>query len=434
MIELLMGGVLGVFSLVIINEYVGIFFEKRFFRRRCGWLWNCCTIVMAVLLEINSGDPFINLALNYFFMLFICVVRYRGGICKKAFVVFTLLAIWMIVETLTGYGALTLGLEINETLYAGSIISKLILFIIMKCSHKYLTRDYSDKMSLRYWSVLLIFPISSILVVFCIFIIASNCGESKWIPLAMLASMLFFPLNLVVFWVYDKLVKETEIERMNFAYRQQLSLYDKQIDEQEESMLGLRRVRHDMKMHLLAIQQLASQNDPQAIQQYIERLMKDIKIEAGGIVKSGNAMVDALLNYQYEIAKRKNIMFRVRTEIPYKMEFENADLYIILGNALENAIEAATKVAQETERYIKVSLIYRNETLFIGIENSFDGLVRKGRQGELITTKKDTKYHGIGISSIEKAVKKYSGFLDISIIDNVFSLVATLYAGKNDMN
>ena len=60
--------------------------------------------------------------------------------------------------------------------------------------------------------------------------------------------------------------------------------------------------------------------------------------------------------------------------------------------------------------------------------------MRKGRQGELITTKKDTKYHGIGISSIEKAVNKYSGFLDININDNIFSLVATLYTGKNDMN
>lgn len=326
------------------------------------------------------------------------------------------------------------GLTITKTEIAGSIISKLVQFIIVKFMHKFSTHNPpEDNIPLKYWSLLFVFPVSSIFIVFCVFLLASKCNNDNAVFIAMICSIIFIPLNLAIFQIYDKFVKESEIRRMNLVYRQQISIYDKQIAEQDEAMFGLRRVKHDMKVHLFALHQMAMQGEFHQISQYIDQLIEDNRLYTTGIAQSGNRMIDALINYQFEIAQKRNISFSLRLEIPYKLEIEDADLYIILGNALENAIEASEKVIPEHKRFIRVSIVYKRDILFIGIENSFAEALRRNRHGKILSSKEDAQYHGIGLFSIKSAVEKYSGFLEIYDYNNVFSLIIQLNDKKNDM-
>lgn len=116
----------------------------------------------------------------------------------------------------------------------------------------------------------------------------------------------------------------------------------------------------------------------------------------------------------------------VKIEVPYKFPFSDGDIFIILGNALDNAIEGALKCV--SRRYIHIKIIYRKENLFIKISNSFDGKVKKDRHGHLISMKSDLTRYGLGLALIEKSVNKYNGLLNFDIDEENFTLTVLLYS------
>ena len=97
-----------------------------------------------------------------------------------------------------------------------------------------------------------------------------------------------------------------------------------------------------------------------------------------------------------------------------EMPFKGADISLILGNLLENAIEGAEKA--EKRKYIKLRIKYDKKNLLIAVENSYGGKLKKIK-GELRTTKEDTANHGIGLASVRRAARKYQGtvFIDDTI-------------------
>ena len=127
-----------------------------------------------------------------------------------------------------------------------------------------------------------------------------------------------------------------------------------------------------------------------------------------------------------EIAVKQGIECTVKIEVPYKFPFSDGDIFIILGNALDNAIEGALKCV--SRRYIHIKIIYRKENLFIKISNSFDGKVKKDRHGHLISMKSDLTRYGLGLALIEKSVNKYNGLLNFDIDEENFTLTVLLYS------
>lgn len=104
-----------------------------------------------------------------------------------------------------------------------------------------------------------------------------------------------------------------------------------------------------MKLHLSAVRELAEEKDTDGIISYIDELsngsgMGKSDLANSDLANSGNLLLDGLLNQAYERAVKAKIQMKLRLEIPYKLNISGADLYVILGNALENALEASEKV------------------------------------------------------------------------------------------
>ena len=97
-----------------------------------------------------------------------------------------------------------------------------------------------------------------------------------------------------------------------------------------------------------------------------------------------------------------------------EMPFKGADISLILGNLLENAVEGAEKATKR--KYIKLSVKYDRKNLLITVENSYGGKLKKVKE-ELKTTKEDTANHGIGLASVRRAARKYQGtvFIDDTV-------------------
>lgn len=108
------------------------------------------------------------------------------------------------------------------------------------------------------------------------------------------------------------------------------------------------------------------------------------------------------------------------------LPFDNADMCIILGNALDNALEANIR-AEIEKRYVKLNMRMDMNNLVIVVENSFDGHISKNKTGKILTVKTNKIDHGLGLDSIQKAVNKYHGFMKISYTENVFIIEILLY-------
>lgn len=245
---------------------------------------------------------------------------------------------------------------------------------------------------------------------------------------ASLVIMLF--INILIFTIYLKLSEDMELREKNVVCKQEIDLYNRHIEEKENSMLEFRKAKHDLKNQLIFLLERCEKKEYKEVELFLEQLIEKAPFDSLTISKTDNSVVDALVNYKYTIAKRFGIEFIVKLEIPMILPFENADMCIVLGNALDNAMEANIRADIE-KRYVKLNMRMDMNNLVIVIENSFNGQISKDKKGKILTIKTNKINHGFGLDSIQKVVNKYHGFMRTSYTETVFTIEILLY-GKTE--
>lgn len=173
---------------------------------------------------------------------------------------------------------------------------------------------------------------------------------------------------------------------------------------------NLRRLYHDMKNHLLAIQSMAG--DKKELNDYLGELLPQLE-EYGSQLNTGSAMIDALLGDKRERAAAVGVRFHVQLDLTPLSFMNNAELVSIFGNAVDNAVEAARECTDDDERCVYIKSRRVEDMFFLSFENHYAG-ERSRQAGRFRTRKADKELHGIGLGSIEKAVHKYSGEAQVS--------------------
>jgi sensor histidine kinase regulating citrate/malate metabolism len=168
----------------------------------------------------------------------------------------------------------------------------------------------------------------------------------------------------------------------------------------------LRQLHHDMKHHLLGLQQLAGDNEK--LERYIDQLLQRTK-EYETLVDTGNPLLDGLLSEKIRQADRENIDLTVMVDIRQGEFLTDMDLCAIFGNALDNAIEASRKVADPEKRSILVKCSTVAKNLVLTVINYYEGTLN--RSGDLFLSDKAAPGHGLGLASIRHTVEKYGGVL-----------------------
>ena len=190
---------------------------------------------------------------------------------------------------------------------------------------------------------------------------------------------------------------------------------------------GIRGMKHDMKNTISLIMQLAAGKEEE-LQAYLEELNQTMdRLEFR--FKTGNTVVDTLLNMKYHEITSTVPDLRMDVEglqFPEKLFIQSYDIGIILGNALDNAMEACRKLKAkepDAEAFIRISSFQKRELFFLKVENSFDGRLVRRRQEEFpMTDKADRENHGIGLANIKSTAEKYSGTMDFKVNGRVFIL------------
>lgn len=195
-------------------------------------------------------------------------------------------------------------------------------------------------------------------------------------------------------------------------------MYDQHIESRKEMMGEVHRIKHDMKNNMVYLQMLLKEN-PKEAESYLNDYMKVNMENLREFSNSGNLAVDALLNYKNMIAAEKNVFINLDIQIPNSLHYKSSDLCVILGNLLDNAIEAAEN---SENKEIDVRIVYVKNKLKITVKNYYTGKIKKDTGGNFISTKSDTKNHGIGLQSVTRIVEAYGGVMEVRTDHSVFQV------------
>lgn len=221
-------------------------------------------------------------------------------------------------------------------------------------------------------------------------------------------SMLYIQTEL-----FKKSALEKELLTMNLLWQQQKEQYRLT----RENIDLINRKCHDLKHQVKALRQM---DDDNRKEKYFRELEESVQIY-DAIVKTGNEVVDTILTEKSLYCEAHGIQISCIVDGGSLTFVDPVDLYAILGNALDNAIEEVSGISDQKKRLIDLAIFTREKFLVINISNPLERELQfKG--GLPVTTKSDRGYHGFGLRSIRHNVQQYGGYMNVSVQNGAFVL------------
>lgn len=232
----------------------------------------------------------------------------------------------------------------------------------------------------------------------------------KYVIVILLGMVCIFLLVLICRAVFIRLV-----DKRIAAY--QNDLVEKHYEEVENMYRQVRGWRHDYKHHIQTMKAHLAMEQYAELESYLNELDADL-MTVDTVIKTGNVRIDAALNSKLALARAKGIRVNAKAIVPRELAIKEVDLCVIIGNLLDNAIEACLKEEDREKQFIRVYIDILKEQLYLYVSNSMtDNIRRQG--GQYLSTKRGS--HGFGLMRIDRVVKKYGGFLNRQHEEGVFA-------------
>lgn len=206
-----------------------------------------------------------------------------------------------------------------------------------------------------------------------------------------------------------------QIDKRIAAYQREL--IETHYAEVENMYRQIRGWRHDYRNHIQTMKAYAASGDMQAIRTYLDALDTDLST-VDTVVKTGNAMADAILNSKISLAQSRHIAVRADAHIPFALKTSELDLCVIIGNLFDNAIEASLELPEE-QRMIRVYMDMKNTQLYISFTN-FTAAKKLAKMGGRFRTTKG-EGHGFGLVRIDSIIERLDGYVSRNSEDGAFT-------------
>lgn len=236
-----------------------------------------------------------------------------------------------------------------------------------------------------------------------------------WIILSM---VLLFAL--LLYRVNRQREMEAEIARLK---QEQAEITERDYQALQRTYGANAKLYHDLHNHIEAIYQCLVQGDTREAIRYCEDLRSPVE-EISQAAWTGDKAVDCLISSKIAMAGQEQVRTKVNIEFPRNTNIRSVDLTAILGNLLDNALEAA-KAAPEPLRFLNLTIRRINAMLIIKVENGYASPPVQ-EDGKLRTSKPDKAFHGWGLKSVQTAADRYDGTVGTVYEDGVFCAVVTL--------
>lgn len=318
-------------------------------------------------------------------------------------------------------------IQIKQNPIFNMIVNSTFLFLLMiYLIYKKLTKraeksliQFSDKeqivLTIALFCCVLIISLSQI------FAILSDMPSVIKNTFGMLLSLLSIFFVIVLIWLTnsirarDMYLHQREISEIRILEQEKRFTFIKKSDEE------IRRFRHDVKGHMIVLNNYLSLKDYNGAEEYLSKMGARLDTDGSGSYV-GIVAVDAVIdNYKREMLS-KNIEFKWDGRVDLSERgIDIFDLCTIFENILVNAIEACESLKDNKKVHISVNII--NNKICVIEKNTMTGNLLFDNEGELVTTKEDKKNHGLGTKNIRDAVNKYSGMIKYSCENGWFELM-----------
>lgn len=227
------------------------------------------------------------------------------------------------------------------------------------------------------------------------------------LPICLLSSLVLLR-SILVLAEYETKAQAAAFSEMRECYYQGLKREQTQV----------RTLRHDLQNHLNAALGLLERGETEQARQYLLELV-DAKALHHSHHLCENEIVNVVVSSKWEEMKRRGMLVDIQIVLPAVLPIADTDLCALLGNALDNAIEAAQK---SEEKHIFIRCKAERGLFMLCVENSLDGEIHR----DLSTTKTDKKVHGFGLAGMREIVTRYGGFLEVAPTGNQFELLISI--------
>ena len=207
--------------------------------------------------------------------------------------------------------------------------------------------------------------------------------------------------------------------------RQENIYLRKRFEEMAKQHQAFRFMHHELKNDYILEMNYLNQKLYAQLEEHYRKKAGCINFKTG-LIHTGNIGMDAILNYKQEDARKEQIHIDIHHQILTHIKIDNRDLNMILGNLIDNALEAVRKLTSG-QRRIALKVRADATTLFLEISNKYLGIPTKDTHGNYLTLKPDRRLHGQGLSRVKLLAKKYGGGITICDKDNCFHVKVLLY-------
>lgn len=407
------------------RKILGLRFQNR-------WVlivgWGCCLFAWNVCGYFLAEYPLLNSLFGTIVNFLTLHILYWGSLRTKVLLIFVVVVMGIIAETIIAFTFFVLQVDVNEQresrnhfFYLGNALSKLLWFTFVKIISHISKNRQQISVQLVDWVEILVVPVGSLII---FYIVAWDNYFSITIPKIIVFAILLL-INILSYFIYQKIQRNAE-ELMNAELlHQQNEFYRTQCEEMERQRKNLRKIRHDMSNKYILEMSYLENGQYEELHQLYLREIGNLK-NGEGIIKTGNIGVDSVVNYKLEIGRELSVRMNYEVKVGSEIILEDGELNILLGNLFDNALEAVGKLPKE-KRVIDFKLCSDRTSLLFVISNTYYGTVKRDKTGKILTAKKDTGNHGIGLKNVKEIVDRHHGSMEIIAEDNRFEITVLLY-------
>lgn len=363
-------------------------------------------------------------------VIFICIIGkflVKDSIMEWCFNFITAINVFLAVMVLS----YMLGKYFPYPQYANSVLRFFFFGLVILLMHRYIHRLY--RQTVERWNIFFL-VVTALLVNFFYYIIVSEDIKTtlneRFIPLFLLI-ILGVVIYITIFHSIQSISSEYKLREENIRIQMQQELIRVSMEAMEtqveltqneyrsalNNMEQVRRLRHDLKHHLSIVYTMLVKNDTDGALDYIGKITEELPHIT---LSDKNLITESFMSKYSTLCERDGIVFTSDIQYDEDRIPNKTQLGLILGNALQNAYEAAL-TAGENNRRISVACRQLHDNLLVVVKNGYDGRLNPGYK-----TKKAGNLHGFGLLSIQKAAEQYGGYVEIDHTNSEFTLTVGL--------
>lgn len=294
-------------------------------------------------------------------------------------------------------------LLLNDVLLSSvmNLGSKLILLLLVLCSIAFWNKKMKHIIP-RYNLMLFVTPMITLFITLCIPASKLISLNLNYFYICLFASLIL--LNIVNYFMLDYIVQNSELKAKNIHMQQQINFQTDKYQQLSAAYRKSRSIVHDTKKHYFSIQSHIKNMEFDKLDEYLKSAISDLE-NTYAKINTGNLVIDAFVSSYLDIAAEEGIRFDTDIHVdPDRIPVKDYDLCVILGNLLDNSLQACHKIVPPLKRYIKIQIfIDDNDVFIIHLGNTYapnsDG---KGDSD-------DSLIHGYGLENVRAITDSYHG-------------------------